>query len=143
LRDVDQLSLLPEQSHRKIISQPVNLAHLPLLRNTAKALEYACQLADVVPKEIYPHMKRDKTTWSRICSGEWDLDGRDIPTFCRVVNNDAYYLYLGHAIGYDPASFRKRMDDKDRENHELRQQLAERDKTIEHLLSAALNLRNR
>lgn len=143
LRDVDQLSLLPEQMNRRIVSQPVSFAHIPLLRDTKKALEYACQLADVVPKEVYPHMKCDKTTWSRICSGEWDLDGRDVPKFCRVVGNDAYFMFLGHELGYDPASFRKRMDDKDREIHELRQQLAEKDRTIEHVLTAAAKVAGR
>jgi hypothetical protein len=138
--DADQLSLLPELKNRPIVSQPVNLAHIPLLTDTKKALEYACMLANIVPKAICPHMEVDKTVWSRICSGEFDLDGRDIPKFCRVVNNDAYFLFLGHELGYDPASFRKRLDDKDREIQELKQRLADSERTTQQAIAAAATM---
>ena len=136
LRDVaaEQLSLIPD---RKIISRPVSLEHIPVLKNTAQALEYACQLAGVVPKEICPHMECDKSTWSRICSGEWDLDGRDIPRLNRVLGNSAYLLYLNHLDGWDLTSLHKVQDDKDREIFELRQQVAERDRAIELFVKAA------
>ncbi len=129
LRSVDdpQLSLIPD---RKVASRPVSLEHIQVLRSTKQALEYACQLADVVPKEVYPHMGCDKTTWSRICSGEWDLDGRDVLKFSRVVNNDAYLLYLLHAHGYDLASLRKVRDDKDRRIAELEQRVADQDRAM-------------
>lgn len=116
MRSVEQLELIP---NRKIISRPVSLEHIQVLKSTAQALEYACQLADVVPKEVCPHMDCDKSTWSRICSGEWDLDGRDIPQFNRVVNNSAYLLYLNHVDGWDLTSLRKVRDDKERRIGEL------------------------
>lgn len=115
---------------RKIVSRAPSLDHIRLLKSTKVALEYACQLADVAPKEVYPHMGCDKTVWSRICSGEWDLDGRDIPKFCRVVNNDAYLLYLVHVHGYDLASLRKAQDDKDRRIAELEQELADERRAV-------------
>lgn len=123
LRDVEQLSLIPER--RPIVSEPVNPQHVPLLKNTSDALDYACRLAKVVPKEIYPNMGCDKTVWSRICSGEWDLDGRDILRFDRTINNDAYLQFLVYQHGYDLASLRKRGDDKDRRIAELEQELAD------------------
>jgi hypothetical protein len=123
LRDVEQLTLIPER--RPIVSEPVNLQHIPFLKNTADALDYACRLAKVVPKAIYPNMGCDKTVWSRICSGELDLDGRDILTFDRTINNDAYLLFLNHQHGYDLTAMRKRGDDKDRLIEELRQELAD------------------
>lgn len=116
MRAVEQLSLIPD---RKIISRPVSLEHIYMLRSTAQALEYACQLAGVVPKEICAQMDCDKTTWSRICSGEWDLDGRDVPKFCRVVGNDAYLMYLNHACNIDLTSVRKVPDDQQRRIAEL------------------------
>jgi hypothetical protein len=67
----------------------------------------------------------DKTVWSRICSGELDLDGRDILKFDRTINNDVYLLFLVHQHGYDLASMRKRGDDKDRRIAELEQELAD------------------
>ena len=121
--DAEQLSLIPER--RPIVSEPVNLQHIPLLKGTTDALDYACRLAKVVPKEIYLNMECDKTVWSRICSGEYDLDGRDILKFDRTINNDAYLLFLVHQHGYDLASLRKRGDDKDRRIAELEQALAD------------------
>ena len=124
LRDVEQLQLLPV---REIISKPVNLQHVPLLKSTREALEYACQLGGVAPKEVYPLMgpKWDKTKWSRITSGERDLLGRDIPRFNRVLKNSAYLLYLNHVDGWDLDAMKRMTDDKDREIAELRQELAE------------------
>lgn len=136
LRDVagEQLSLIPD---RKIISRPVSLEHIPMLKSTTQALEYACQLAGTVPKEIYSRMDCDKGTWSRICSGEWDLDGRDIPRLNKVLGNSAYLLYLNHVDGWDLSTLRKVQDDKDREIFELRQQVADRDRAIELFVKAA------
>lgn len=116
LRDVEQLPLIPD---RRITSRPVSLEHIRLLGSTKAALEYACQLADVAPKEVYGRMDCDKSTWSRICSGEWDLDGRDVLKFCRVVNNDTYLLYLIHVHGYDLTALRMVRDDKERRIAEL------------------------
>lgn len=127
LREVEeQLALLPARKP----SRPVSLEHIQILRNTKQALEYACQLADMAPKEIYGDMDCDKTTWSRICSGEWDLDGRDVAKFGRVVNNDAYLLFLNHQAGFDLVSLRKLQDDKDRRIAELEQRLADQDRAI-------------
>lgn len=133
VEDGEQLALIPD---RKIMSRPVSLEHIPVLKSTANALEYACQLAGVDRKEVYPHMECDKTTWSRICSGEWDLDGRDIRKFSRVVGNDAYLFYLNHIHGYDLASLRKVHDDRDRRIFELERQVAERDRAIELFVKA-------
>ncbi len=116
----------------------MNLEHIRILKSTKHALEYACQLADIMPKEICPDMGCDKSTWSRICSGEFDLDGRDVPKFNRVVGNSAYLLYLVHVDGWDLATLRKQQDDKDRENAELRQELAD-ERRLNRLLVERLN----
>jgi hypothetical protein len=126
LRDVErQLELIPER--KKIVSAPVDISRIPGLRDTNKALEYACSLADVTPKEICPLMDCDKTVWSRICSGEFDLDGRDVPKFNKVIGNSAYLLFLNHLDGWDIASMRKAQDDKDRRIADLEQKLANKD----------------
>jgi hypothetical protein len=124
----DQLTLLPERE--PIVSRPVNLDHIGVLSSTAQALEYACQLASVTPKQVYPYMDCDKTVWSRICSGELDLDGRDIPQFNKVIGNSAYLLYLAHVEGWDLTTIRKVRDDKDRRIAELEQKVADQDRAI-------------
>jgi len=122
LKDVAQLALLPEPP--KVVSRPVSFDRIYTLDSTHEALLYGCELARLAPKQIYGEMKKDKTVWSRITSGEFDLDGRDIKQFDTVVQNDAYLLYLNHLHGYDLAAMRKTMDDKDRVIADLQEQLA-------------------
>lgn len=129
MKDVAQLALLPEPP--KVISRPVSFERIYQLTSTHDALMYACELArksngdPVVPKLIYGEMGCDKTVWSRITTGELDLDGRDIHRFSTVVQNDAYLLYLNHQHGYDLAAMRKTLDDKDRRIAELEKKLAD------------------
>jgi plasmid maintenance system antidote protein VapI len=121
LSAVEQLQLLPQPG---VVSRPVSFDRIYTLTDTHDALMYGCELAKMVPKQAYSAMGIDKTTWSRICGGEWDLDGRDVLQFDRIVGNDAYLLYLNHQHGYDLASMRKTMDDKDRQIADLRAELA-------------------
>lgn len=122
LSDVAQLNLLPMSS--RVISRPVSFDRIYTLESTHDALLYGCELARLVPKQIYGEMGCDKTVWSRIVNGELDLDGRDIPVFNRVVGNNAYLAYLNHQDGIDLHSMRRTMDDKDQEIAELKKQLA-------------------
>jgi len=101
----------------------VSFDRIYTLDSTHEALLYGCELARLAPKQIYGEMGIDKTAWSRISTGEFDLDGRDIKRFNTVVQNDAYLLFLNHQHGYDLAAMRKTMDDKDREIADLREQL--------------------
>lgn len=133
-----QLSLIPE---RKIVSKPVSLDHVYLLKSHAKALEYACDLADVDPKAVCSLLrdagcKYEKTKWSRILSGERSLPSRDIHKFDAVVNNDAYFLYLAREHQYDLPSMRKVGDDKDRRIADLEQALLDEQRLNARLLAA-------
>jgi hypothetical protein len=132
LREVEQLPLLPE---KKVVSRPVSMERIYTLADTHEALEYGCELAKLAPKQVYPHMECDKTVWSRITTGELDLDGRDILRFDRVVNNDAYLLHLVHIHGYDLTSLRKNYaDEQERENAELRKENEELRRVLEYVL---------
>lgn len=136
-----QLSLLPD---KKVISKAPSLDHIPLLKNHRAALEYACQLADVEPKEVCGLMvsagaKYDKTKWSRILSGQRTLPSSDVTKFNRVIGNNAYLLYLNHLDGIDLLSIRKTGDDKDRRIAELEQAVADRDRALSLVLDAQRN----
>ena len=127
-----QLSLIPA---RKIISKPASLDHIYLLKSHAKALEYACDLADVDPKVVCGLLRDagcnyEKTKWSRILSGERSLPSRDVPKLSAVLNNDAYFLYLAREHDYDLASLRKAGDDKDRRIADLEQRVADQDRLL-------------
>lgn len=119
----EQLSLLIIPG--KKTSRPVSFDRIYALETTIDAINYGCELAGVATKAIYGDMDIDKTVWSRICAGEWDLDGRDIQKFNKVVGNNAYLMFLNHQEGIDLHSIRRTMDDKDREIHQLRKELAE------------------
>lgn len=106
----------------KVESRPVSFDRLYTLTDTHEALVYACELARLQPKQVAPLVGVDKTVWSRICSGEFDLDGRDVRPFCAAVNNDAYLMYLNHVQGYDLATLRKQQTPLEKENEDLRQE---------------------
>lgn len=132
LKDVAQLALLPTPP--EVVSRPVSFDRIYTLDSTHEALLYGCELARLAPKQIYGEMGCDKTVWSRISSGELDLDGRDIKRFCSVVRNDAYLLYLNHQHGYDLAAMRKTMDDKDRRIADLTEKLAAAELKYQHAI---------
>lgn len=129
-----QLQLLPGPP--KVQSRPVSFDRIYTCTDTHDALMYGCELARLQPKQIYPDMGCDKTVWSRICSGELDLDGRDIPRFNAVVNNNAYLMFLCHRDGIDLASIRKVQDDKDRRIAQLEGQLEEAEREKRALVTA-------
>lgn len=111
-----QLSFLPG---KKIISRPPSIEHIPLLKSHRKALEYACELADVEPKEVCgllvnAGLRYDTTKWARILKGERTLPSADITKLNSVLGNNAYLQYLNYLDGIDLSSMRKRGDDKDR-----------------------------
>jgi hypothetical protein len=126
--DAAQLQLLapaPEPS------SPPDLDYLMILPSVGDAVDYAAKLARKVPKQLYAAMDRDKTVWSRICSGELPLPADEIDKFCKVVGNDALSLYVAHRSGWDIKAMRKTMDCQQREIFELRRQLAEKDRALE------------
>lgn len=88
-------------------------------------------LADLEPKQVYGPLGKDKATWSRIENGDMSFPVDDLGRFCEIVGNDSLLLWLNHAAGWDIASMRKTMDDKDRQIFELTKLVAERDRALE------------
>lgn len=120
----EQIPLIPPAAPQ---SRPVSIDRIYTLTDTHEALLYACELARRPAKQLYGEMGVDKTTWSRIVGGEWDLPGRNIHRFNRAVGNNAYLQYLMHQDEIDLTSVRRVQDDQERriaelegENRELR-----------------------
>jgi plasmid maintenance system antidote protein VapI len=124
---VEQLNLLPAKKP----CPPPDLVYVASLPNFRRALRYAMSLADLEPKQVYGPLDKDKATWSRIENGDMSFPADDLLHFCEVVGNDAVLMWLNCSAGYDLASMRKSMDDKDRQIFELRQQIAEKDRVLE------------
>lgn len=127
--DSRQLHLLSEPAPEP--SAPPDLDYLMILPSVGDAIDYAGKLARRVPKQLYAAMDRDKTVWSRICSNDLPFPAEDIEKFCKVVGNDALSLYVAHRSGWDIKAMRKAMNCLERENFELRKQLAEKDRALE------------
>jgi hypothetical protein len=127
--DARQLHLLSEPAPAP--SRPVDLEYLMMQPSVGDAIEYAGKLAGKVPKHLYLAMKKDKSVWSRICSGEIGFPADDIKKFCAVVGNDALSLWVAHDNGWDIRAMRKAMNCLERENFELRRQIAEKDRALE------------
>lgn len=130
----EQLELLVQ---RTTVSAPVDLTYIPRLRNTAKALEYACSLADLDPKQLCPEVVPDKTAWSLITTGKREPRFGEAWKFNRRVGNHALTYYFAHVDGFDIQYMRMRVDDQQRRIRELEEELARRDSAIQLLVDAA------
>jgi hypothetical protein len=93
------------------------------------AISLCAKAAGYEPKEVMDALRvdgkpLDKAQWSRWESGQ---EGVVWPKFTALMDfcgNDAPLLWMLHARGYDLASLRRQETETERENRELREQLA-------------------
>lgn len=130
----EQLELLPQ---RAVVSGPVDLSYIPRLKDTARAIEYACSLADLDPKQLCPDVVPDKTAWSLITTGKREPRFGEAWRFNKRVGNSALSLYFAYVDGWDLGYMRLRVDDAQRRIRELEEQVAERDRAIQFIVDAA------
>lgn len=130
----EQLELLP---NRAVVSGPVDLNYIPRLKDTARAIEYACSLADLDPKQLCPDVVPDKTAWSLITTGKREPRFGEAWRFNKRVGNRALSRYFAHVDGWDLSYMRLRVDDAQRRIRELEEQVAERDRAIQLIVDAA------
>lgn len=127
LRSVEQLPLLSAPKHPQ--GSP-DIAKIRRLSTFLKALQYAMELSEMEPKEVYEPLDKDKATWSRIEHGDMGFPADLLLPFDKLVQNDVLLLWLVHQSGYDITRLQKLQDDKDRRIAELEaenaQLLAER-----------------
>lgn len=115
----------------------VSLEHIPLLKHSGKAVEYACSLADLDPKQLCPDVFKDASACSRILSGERSLRFDEAWRLNKRTGNRALTYYFNHMDGVDIASMRLREDDSARRIRHLEGEVARRDDAIQFLVDAA------
>jgi hypothetical protein len=99
-----------------------------------KAIEYGQECAGLAEKQVYDHLGWKKEVWSRIFTADTKnpafFDARRLVPFMDLCGNDAPLIWLAHKRGYDWSTIRTYQTGLERENFELRQQLAEKDRAL-------------
>lgn len=93
------------------------------------AIALCAKAAGYEPKEVMDALKvdgkpLDKAQWSRWESGQEGIVWTKFSALMDFCGNDAPLFWMLHARGYDLGSLRKRESETERENRELREQLA-------------------
>lgn len=113
---------------------PPSLAEVIRKPDILKVIKYAQECRDLEEKKVYGPLGWSKEVWSRIFNPETKN-----PAYfdaCRLVpfmelTNDAPLMWLAHCRGYDWSTIRPYQTDLERENFELRQKLAEKDRELD------------
>jgi hypothetical protein len=120
----DQLSLL---TPLKRPTQAVDPAYLYGLENFRRAVRYSVSIANLEPKQVYDPLGMDKAIWSRIDNGGMSFPVDQIQPLRVLTGNDAPLMWLANHCGYELKARRSeleaKLEQKDRELAELRQQL--------------------
>ncbi len=88
------------------------------------AITLCAKVAGFEGKQVQQDLKFDKAQWSRWESGQ---EGIVWPKLCQVMDhcgNDAPVLWMNYDRGFDIAAMRRRETALERENRELREELA-------------------
>lgn len=123
-RSVEQLPLLPIPGWREPTPAVPDLDHLRTLKSLRAAIAYSLHLADIDAVDAYRLLKKDKSTWSRIMSGDMSFPADDLPAFCKRVRNDAALLWLTHQCGFDIEHMVRIKSSLEQENERLREENA-------------------
>jgi hypothetical protein len=76
------------------------------------------------PKEVITELKMDKAQWSRWESGQEGILWPKLIAVMDYCGNDAPLLWMNRDRGYDLSSIRRQETEIERENRELKEQLA-------------------
>jgi hypothetical protein len=102
--------------------RPEDIARQPTL---AGALAMGAAAAGLdLEKEVHIPLNIDAGHWTRMRSGAAGIQWDKLTAICDLYGNDAPILWMLYQRGYDLHSLRKRETETQRENRELREQLA-------------------
>ena len=107
---------------KESIVRPEDIERQPTL---ASALALGATAAGLdLEKEVHVPCGIDAGHWSRMRQGKAGIQWEKLKAICDLCGNDAPILWMLHQRGYDLHSLRKRETETERENRELREQLA-------------------
>lgn len=129
LADPQQASLrlprpLQHIDHALVLAQPTLLAAIKLCISAAGFER---------DKQVCGELEIDAGHWSRILTGQAHFPVDKLPALMDFCGNEAPLLWLVHNRKYDLTQLRRRETEYERENRELREQVAqmERDREVE------------
>lgn len=97
-------------------------------KSWTQAIKTAMRLGNVSDKEIYIELDIDKGYFSRILSGDANLQNDKIPQFCEIVGNDLLLHWLAYQRGYElrilPKTLEEKLSAKEKEVEELKEKLS-------------------
>lgn len=126
-----QLELLPsEQPHVEEVTSDL-VARVRRLPTFLRAWNYAQDVSLLEDKTIYDRLEIDKSHWTKIKKGNGSPPADERFTgFFDVVQNDVPLIWLAEARGFDFLSMRRHRSSLERENEELKQDLADHKRVI-------------
>jgi hypothetical protein len=137
--DPGQLSLLP--SHRPDSADDVSIATIVRRTTLLRAIHLAQEVSGLEDKQIYDALGIDKGHWSRMKSGDgnFPVDERFV-NYLNIVGNEIPLIWLAEKRGYDWGTIRKHCSELERENEELKKELADHRRAVRLLVEARGNV---
>jgi plasmid maintenance system antidote protein VapI len=92
------------------LSVPIEISFTEVSRKTSlgAAIELCADVAGYAPKQAADIAKIDKSSWSRILSGDEGIKYPKLQTIMDAFGNDAPVLWMAHDRGYELTAMRKR-----------------------------------
>jgi hypothetical protein len=126
-RDQPHVEEVTPQLVRLIKNKPTFLA----------AWNFASQVSELEDKQIYGPLGIDASHWTKITKGTASppADERFVQ-FMDVVGNEIPLIWIAEKRGYDWSTIKKHRSDLERENEDLRKELADHKRAIQLLVNA-------
>lgn len=123
LTEPEQPSLFESAPRR--IALDFSLSDVRMLKSESHALRFSMRASGYDPKEIPSLFNIDAGQWSNILGGKKHFPHDRRNEWMDFVGNEVLLIYGCESRGYDFSTMRKHQTDVERENAELRQQLAQ------------------
>lgn len=137
---MNQLDLLARRKKARVENVPIDMIRRrPTL---IRACHLAMEVAGLEDKEIYGELDLDAGAFSRIRKGTaWLPQDERFVRFLDLIQNDIPLIWLAEKRGFDWSTIRPHRSDLERENERLRQEIADRDRSLSLILSHASSQR--
>lgn len=132
-----QLELLPSaQAHVEAVT-PDLVERVRRKKTFLHAWNYAQETSGLEDKSIYSTLGIDKSHWTKIKKGNASPPADDSFTrFFDLVQNDIPLIWLAEARGFDFLSMRRHRSSLERENEELKEELAAHKRALKLVMEA-------
>jgi hypothetical protein len=137
-KNLNQLDLLDKRRPQPAIVDPLAMLSTITRRPTLlRAMHLAVEVSGLEDKQIYEAIDIDASHWTRIKNGTASMPLDEcFLNFLNVVGNEIPLVWLAEKRGYDWGTIRKHRSDLERENEELKKELADHKRAVRLLVEA-------